>query len=184
MSPGHTEANSPQPDGGRAGPELGGCLQLLEETVHTCEWVTDTRPSLCLAWFCPGKATSPERACPCKAKVSGMDPGVPHSKGRPGSSPPSPHPPHAGLSLWSLPPCRARSPHPARDSTQEGEGGQRTCPGSCVGTSGGRQVGRAAEVEATCSSKLLMRGFLVGSGLASGVTLLRLMSGLGPFFAS
>lgn len=58
------------------------------------------------------------------------------------------------------------------------------CPGSCVGTSGGRQLGRAAEVEATCSSKLLMRGFLVGSGLASGVTLLRLMSGLGPFFAS
>lgn len=58
------------------------------------------------------------------------------------------------------------------------------CPGSCEGTSGGRQLGRAAEVEATCSSKLLMRGFLVGSGLASGVTLLRLMSGLGPFFAS
>lgn len=45
-------------------------------------------------------------------------------------------------------------------------------------------MGRAAEVEATCSSKLLMRGFLVGSGLASGVTLLRLMSGLGPFFVS
>lgn len=64
------------------------------------------------------------------------------------------------------------------------ERGQRTCPGSCVGTSGGRQLGRAAEVEATCSSKLLMRGFLVGSGLASGVTLLRLMSGLGAFFAS
>lgn len=58
------------------------------------------------------------------------------------------------------------------------------CPGSCVGASGGRQLGRAAEVEATCSSKLLMRGFLVGSGLASGVTLLRRMSGLGPFFAS
>lgn len=67
---------------------------------------------------------------------------------------------------------------------QEGKGSALTCPGSCVGTSGGRQLGRAAEVEATCSSKLLMRGFLVGSGLASGVTLLRLMSGLGPFFAS
>lgn len=31
---------------------------------------------------------------------------------------------------------------------------------------------------------LSMRGFLVGSGLASGVTLLRRRSGLGPFFAS
>ena len=144
----------------------------------------DTGPSLCLAWFCPGKATSPERACPCKAKVSRMDLGVPHSNGRSVSSPPSPHPPHRPESVAPAALPGTLSPPCTRLDSGRRRGGQRTCPGSCVGTSGGRQVGRAAEVEATCSSKLLMRGFLVGSGLASGVTLLRLMSGLGPFFAS
>ena len=71
----------------------------------------DTGPSLCLAWFCPGKANPLERACPCKAKVSRMDLGVPHSKGRSVSSPPSPQP-HAGLSLRPLPLCWARSTPP------------------------------------------------------------------------
>lgn len=34
------------------------------------------------------------------------------------------------------------------------------------------------------SSKLLIRAFLVGSGLARGVTLLRLINGVGPFLQS
>lgn len=90
-------------------------------------------------------------------------------------------------SLSSLPTLR---PHwaiptlPYSRLAHKGGLGERTCPGSGAGTSGGRQSGRAVEVGATCSSKLLMRGFLVGSGLASGVTLLRLMSGVGPFLAS
>lgn len=144
--------------------ELGVAL-TLEETVHECEWITDTGPSLC-SLVLP-RERPPPRKGHVRAKPRSREwiLGVPHSEtdGRVLSSQ-SP-PPHRPESVAPAP-CRVRSPHPARLDSRK-ERGVQHLSGSCVGTSGGRQVGRA-EVEATCSSKLLMRGFWWARGWLVG----------------
>lgn len=132
----------------------------------------------------PREGHLPERACPCSQGLENVDLGVPHSNGRSVSSSSQSPPPHRPqpVAPAALPGTLSPTLHATRLRRRRGvnallSGQLRGHPPGAGRWAG--QRGRGHMLLKAVDARLFG-----GLGLASGVTLLRLMSWLGPFFAS